>query len=85
MRVPLEAAAMSHYSAAVSLKSVKVSLHPLNSKKNGPVLLCKTIFRHGNCFMLSFATDDKDGYVLKLEDEICLIYSSLRNSYRSIL
>ena len=43
---------------------------------NGPVLLCKTIFRHGNCFMLPFATDGKDGYGLKLDDEICLIYSS---------
>ena len=35
--------------------------------------------------MLSFDTDDKDGYGLKLDDEICLIYSSLCYSYKSIL
>ena len=43
-------------------------------KKNGPVLLCKTILRYRNCFMLSFATDGKDGHGLKLDEGICLIY-----------
>ena len=32
-------------------------MHQLNSKNNGPVLLFKTIFRHGNCFMKAVACD----------------------------
>ena len=41
--------------------------HQLNSKQNGPVLLCMTIFRRSNCFLSSVTTDGKDGYGLKLE------------------
>ena len=32
-----------------------------NSGNNGPVLLFKNIYRHGNCFLSSIATDGKDG------------------------
>ena len=34
-------------------------------QKNGPV---KTIFNHSNCFLLSVATDGRDGHGLKLEE-----------------
>ena len=44
-----------------------MSSHQLNSKNNNTVLLIKTIFRNGNCFLSSVATDDKDGHGLKLE------------------
>ena len=37
-------------------------------QNNGPVLLLKTISRHWNCFLLSVATDGKDGHGLKLEN-----------------
>ena len=39
-------------------------LHQLNSKKNGPILLCETIFISLSCCL---ATNGKDGRVLKLE------------------
>ena len=42
--------------------------HQFSSKTNGPVLLCKTMFRHRNCFLSrSVATDGKDEHVLKIE------------------
>ena len=44
-----------------------MSLHQLNFKNNGLVLLFKTIFRHRNCFLSSFAMDGKDGNGLKLD------------------
>ena len=40
--------------------------YQLNSKQNGPVLLCMTILRRSNCFLSSVTTDGKDGYGLKL-------------------
>ena len=52
-----------------------VSLHQLNSKNTGLVLLLETILRHRNCFLPSVATDDKDGNGLKLE-KIGPIFSS---------
>ena len=39
-------------------------LRQLNSKKNGPVLLCETILISLSCCL---ATNGKDGRVLKLE------------------
>ena len=39
-------------------------LHQLNSKKNGPVLLCETILISLSCCL---ATNGNDGRVLKLE------------------
>ena len=39
----------------------------LNSINNGPVLLFKTIFMHLNCFLLSVATDGKDGQGSRIE------------------
>ena len=39
-------------------------LHQLNSKKNGPILLCETILISLSCCL---ATNGKDGRVLKLE------------------
>ena len=37
----------------------------MNSKHNGTVFVFNTTFRHGNCFLSSFAMDDKDGRGLK--------------------
>ena len=44
-----------------------MTLHHLNSKNNGVVLLLKTILRHGNCVLSSLAIDSKDGDGLSLE------------------
>ena len=38
----------------------------MNVKKNSLVLLFKTIFKHGNCFLSSDATDGEDWHGLKL-------------------
>lgn len=40
-----------------------MSSHQKNSKYNGPILLFKTtcIFKHRSSFLLSIATDGKDG------------------------
>ena len=43
------------------------SSQQLNSKNNGLVLLLKTTLRHRDCFLLSVATDGKDGNGLKLK------------------
>ena len=41
--------------------------HQFTSKNYGPVLLCKTIFRHCNCFLSrSVVTDGQDGHGLKV-------------------
>ena len=48
-------------------KLSKVSSDQFSCKNNCPVLLFKSIFRYGNCFLSSLATDGKDGHGLKLE------------------
>ena len=58
-------------------KRLKLYLHWLNSKNNGPVLLLKTILRHLNCFLLSVAMDDKDGLGLKLEKTLGQLFQVL--------
>ena len=45
----------------------KLKLHQLTSKNNGPALFFKTIFKHWNCLLSSFAKDGKDGHALRLE------------------
>ena len=47
------------------LKTWNVFSHQLNSKRNDPVLLFKTIFRHLNCFLSSVAMDGKNRHRLK--------------------
>ena len=44
-----------------------MSSYQLNSENNGLVSLLKTILRNSICFLLSVATDGKDGNGLKLE------------------
>ena len=53
---------------AERVKTIQFAPYRLNSKRNGPVLFFKPIFRHGNCFLSSGAKDDKDGHGLKLEN-----------------
>ena len=48
-------------------KSQRVSSGLLNSKTNDLVLLLKTIWRFGNCFLSPVATDGMDRNELKLE------------------
>ena len=58
---------LSFYAICYLFYRYNSSSHQLNSKNNGPVLIFKAIFRHGNCFMSSFKTDGKDGHRLKLQ------------------
>ena len=44
-----------------------MSSYQLDSKNDSPVLLFKTICRYCNYFLLSVATDSKDGHGFKLE------------------
>ena len=53
-----------------------MSLHQLNSKNNGPVLLLKIISRQWNCFLSSDAADGKNGNGLKFEKKMGLFSSS---------
>ena len=46
-----------------------MSLHQLNSRNNGVVLLLKTILQHSNCFLSSLAMDGKAGNGLKLKQQ----------------
>ena len=60
----------------LSFKKLNLFFKSIEFQKNGPVLLFKTIFSHWNCFLLSVATDRKDGRGLKLE-EVGPTFSSL--------
>ena len=58
--------------------------HKFSSKNYGPVLLCKTIFRHWNCFLSrSVTTDRQDGHGLKI-GKIGPSFSSLNASPKKI-
>ena len=48
-------------------KSQRVSSRQLNSKTNDLILLLKTIWRFGNCFLSPVSADGMDGNELKLE------------------
>ena len=43
------------------LKKLKLFSHQLNFENSVQILLSEIIFRHWNCFLLSVATDCKDG------------------------
>ena len=66
-------------------KKLKLYLHQLNSKNNGPVLLLETLLRHLNCFLLSVAMDDKDGLGLKLEKTLGQLFQVFQEFLWSVL
>ena len=53
----------------------RLSLHQLNSKREGPGLLFQTTYRHGNRFLSSVSTNGKAVRGLKLSFDVACVAS----------